>query len=109
MEKYRPAHAPRRGQCFFVAKRPSEIDRLGGSTENVYLVEPGRDLLRVDSAWIGAINNLVALRKADGERLNGEDAKEVQRNAEAYWSGDKHPNSYGFEYLTSTIKVVAER
>lgn len=108
VERHRPSSAPPRNQAFFLASRPSQIDALGGSTEHVYVVEPGSDSVRVDSGWLGSIQTLLMIRKADGDPLSEKDKKVIDEYASSYWAGKKSTHFAGWEYLTSSIKAVRE-
>lgn len=112
-EALRPEGAPSRYQAIYLGGNPKTISGLGGQTNHIYKMTPGKDTIKADSAWVYAIKEVLGdlqyrQKKDPKAKLTDEEQKKVEEYATSYWEGQRHPNTASddyMEYLTTEVKV----
>lgn len=98
MERYRPDGMIPRDEAVYLADNPEVIERLGGDTDYIYIVEPLGSVEGSDLDWYGEVASGPYLQKSE---------EAIREFAENYWQGVPYHGIGEREYRTRQARIVA--
>ena len=113
IERFRPKPYASRFKSFFMTRKSSSIDTMGGSSTYIYIVIPKSKVFHYNFGWIDLMidwlkKQKINYRSFNFDKLNSEQKRRIKQYIKNYFSGKQSKKLVDLynEYLTERVEIV---